>query len=78
MNGDFLWPLPHLSNLNKNWDLSQRPLVDAAKIGEVAEISPASAYKLIVDFEQFGILNEVTGGKRGKQYLFDSYLQLFK
>jgi Fic family protein len=58
--------------------LYQRPLVDAAKIGEVAEISPASAYKLIVDLEQFGILKEITGGKRGKQYLFDSYLQLFK
>ena len=58
--------------------LYQRPLVDASKIGEVAEISPASAYKLIVDLEQFGILKEITGGKRGKQYLFDSYLQLFR
>lgn len=58
--------------------LYQRPLLDAAKIGEVAEISPASAYKLIVDLEQFGILQEITGGKRGKQYLFDSYLQLFR
>lgn len=58
--------------------LYQRPLVDAAKVGEVAEISPASAYKLIVDLEQFGILKEITGGKRGKQYLFDNYLQLFR
>ncbi|HBA72449.1 MAG: cell filamentation protein Fic [Geobacteraceae bacterium GWC2_55_20] len=58
--------------------LYRQPLVDAAKVGEVAEISPASAYKLIVDLEQFGILKEITGGKRGKQYLFDSYLQLFR
>lgn len=58
--------------------LYQRPLADAAKVGEVAEISPASAYKLIADLEQFGILKEITGGKRGKNYLFDSYLQLFK
>lgn len=58
--------------------LYQRPLIDAAKVGEVAEISPASAYKLIADLEQFGILKEITGGKRGKQYLFDSYLQLFR
>ncbi len=58
--------------------LYQRPLVDAAKIGEVAEVSPASAYKLIVDLEQFGILKEITGGKRGKRYLFDSYVQLFR
>ena len=58
--------------------LYQQPLVDAAKIGAIAEISPASAYKLIADLEQFGILKEITGGKRGKQYLFDSYLQLFR
>lgn len=58
--------------------LYQRPMVDAAKVGEVAGISPASAYKLIADLEQFGILKEITGGKRGKQYVFSAYLQLFK
>ncbi len=58
--------------------LYQRPLIDAAKVGTVAEISRASAYKLIADLEQFGILNEITGGKRGKMYLFSTYLDLFK
>jgi Fic family protein len=58
--------------------LYQRPMIDAAKVGEVAGISAASAYKLIVDLEQFGILKEITGGKRGKQYVFSAYLQLFK
>ena len=58
--------------------LYQRPLIDAAKVGEVAEISPASAYKLIADLEQFEILKEITGGKRGKNYLFSRYVQLFK
>ena len=58
--------------------LYQHPMIDAAKVGEVAEISPASAYKLIADLEQFGILKEITGGKRGKMYVFDAYLQLFK
>jgi Fic family protein len=58
--------------------LYQRPMVDAAKVAKVAEISPASAYKLIVDLEQFGILKEITGGKRGKHYMFASYVQLFK
>ena len=56
----------------------QQPLVDAAKVGEVADISPASAYKLIADLEELGILREITGGKRGKHYLFDQYLNLFK
>ena len=58
--------------------LYQRPMIDAAKVGEVAEISPASAYKLIADLERFGILKEITGGKRGKMYVFAAYLQLFK
>ena len=58
--------------------LYQRPMIDAAKAGEVAGISPASAYKLIADLEQFEILKEITGGKRGKQYVFSAYLQLFK
>ena len=58
--------------------LYQRPLVNAAKVGKVTDISPASVYKLIADLEQFGILKEITGSKRGKSYLFASYLQLFK
>jgi Fic family protein len=58
--------------------LYQRPMIDAAKVGEVARVSPASAYKLIADLEKFGILKEITGSKRGKQYVFFAYLQLFK
>lgn len=58
--------------------LYQHPMIDAAKVGEVADISPASAYKLIADLEQFGILKEITGGKRGKMYVFSAYLQLFQ
>lgn len=58
--------------------LYQRPIVNAAKVGEVAGVSPASAYKLIADLEQFGILKEITGSKRGKMYMFDAYLKLFK
>lgn len=58
--------------------LYQRPMIDAAKVGVVAEISSASAYKLIADLEKFGILKEITGGKRGKIYVFHDYLKLFK
>ena len=58
--------------------LYQHPMIDAAMVAKVAEISPASAYKLIADLENFGILKEITGGKRGKLYLFDEYLKLFE
>jgi Fic family protein len=57
--------------------LYQRPIIDAAKVGAVRETSPASAYKLIGDLVQFGILEEITGRKRGKQYIFMAYLRLF-
>ena len=58
--------------------LYQRPVINAAKVGAVAGITPPSAYKLVADLERFGILKEITGGKRGKMYSFDAYLQLFK
>lgn len=58
--------------------LYQHPMIDASKLSKVAEISSASAYKLIADLEQFEILIEITGGKRGKMYIFDAYLKLFK
>lgn len=58
--------------------LYQHPLIDAAKVGAVAEVSPASAYKLIADLERFGILREITGGKRSKTYVFGAYLKLFQ
>lgn len=58
--------------------LYQRPLIDAGKVGEIAEISPASAYKLIGDLERLEVLREITGGKRGKHYLFNNYVRLFK
>lgn len=57
--------------------LYQRPVIDAARVSEAAEVSPASAYKLIADFERLEILTEITGGKRGKTYMFSSYLRLF-
>ena len=58
--------------------LYQRPIIDAAKLGEIAKVSPASAYKLIADLERFEILVEITGSKRGKMYVFSAYLGLFK
>lgn len=57
--------------------LYQHPLADAAKVSEAAEVSPASAYKLIADFEKLEILREITGGKRGKMYMFTAYISLF-
>ncbi len=57
--------------------LYKRPMINATRAAKAAEVSLASAYKLIADFERLEILTEITGGKRGKMYLFSSYLHLF-
>lgn len=57
--------------------LYQRPLIDASRVATTVDVSPASAYRLIADLERLGILKEITGGKRGRLYIFSNYLQLF-
>lgn len=67
------------ANANKIMDyLYQHPIVNAAKVGKIVSISPASAYKLIADLERFGILKEITGSKRDKMYVFGAYVKLFE
>lgn len=58
--------------------LYQRPLINASKIAEVTSISLPSAYKLVKELETLGIVQEITGAKRGKQYWFYEYIDLFK
>jgi len=58
--------------------LYQKPVIHAQKIAEVTGQSPASGYKLLADFERLNILVEVTGGQRGKLYVFKEYLDYFK
>ena len=58
--------------------LYQRPVINADKVSEIADISMPSAYKLIGVMEEIEILKEVTGGQRGRVYVFEDYLKLFK
>jgi Fic family protein len=58
--------------------LYNRPLVNAEKVSEITGISMPSAYKLIIDLEELDILKEITGGQRGRVYMFDNYLRLFR
>ena len=57
--------------------LLKRPVIDVNKIIEITEVSPKTAYNLITDMEGLKILQEVTGGKRGRVYVFKQYLNLF-
>ena len=58
--------------------LFKTPVVDAKMVGDVSAISPPTAYKLIARFVEAGLLKEITGAKRGRLFLFDPYLSLFK
>ena len=54
------------------------PVVDAKGVAKAADISAPTAYKLLGRFVEHGLLEEITGAKRGRLFLFRSYLQLFK
>ena len=58
--------------------LYQRPIIDAQKVKDLTGLSSPSVYKLIEELEKLEILTEITGGKRGKIYLFREYIKLFK
>lgn len=53
------------------------PYIDAAGVREITKLTPASVYQLIKSLENIGILTEITGGKRDKQYVFNEYLNIF-
>ena len=55
----------------------QHPLVDAQKVSEITGLSMPSSYTLISELEQLEIINEITGAKRGKNYSFQEYINLF-
>jgi Fic family protein len=60
------------------YHLYQKPIINTSVIGKATGLSGASAYKLARDMENLGIFKEVTGSQRGKVYVFEEYLNLFR
>jgi len=58
--------------------LFQRPVIDARKVHELTGLSSPTVYKVLNELEKQGILYEITGNKRGRRYVFNEYIQLFK
>lgn len=58
--------------------LYQRPLLDASKVKTITGLSYPAVYKLIEQLEQLQIIREITGSRRGKQYVYDEYISIFK
>lgn len=56
----------------------QRPVLSARDVVQVLGGSPTSINKLLIDFEDLGILRETTGYKRNRLFVFGEYLALFE
>ena len=54
-----------------------KPLTNVNKVAEITGLSLPTAYKLVAELEELGIISEITGAKRGKQYWFHDYIRLF-
>ncbi len=57
--------------------LFTQPVLNAQDVAELLDISQVSAYKIIGDFINAGILNETTGFKRNRYFVFKEYLDIF-
>jgi len=58
--------------------LYKNPFTNAAHVARVTGASPPAAYSLLSELEGLGILEETTGGKRGRKYFFKEYLDLIR
>ena len=57
--------------------LFERPLINVNVASEYLGVSWPTANKLVQQFEEAGILGEVTGHKRNRVYRYDPYVALF-
>ncbi|NQW40344.1 MAG: Fic family protein [Cryomorphaceae bacterium] len=57
--------------------LYTKPIINAAKVVDVTQVTSPTAYTLLHELENLGILHEVSGAKRKRVYVFKDYLSLF-
>lgn len=58
-------------------ELYKQPIVDTAYVSESLGIHTSTANRLIRDFQELGILEELTGYKRNRIFAFNEYINLF-
>lgn len=58
--------------------LYQNPIIDSNSICDLLDIAPSTANRLILDFQKEGILEELTGFKRNRKYIFREYFDIFQ
>lgn len=57
--------------------LFQRPLVNVNLVAADVDVTFPTANRLVAKFEELGILEEVTGQRRSRQFRYEPYLRLF-
>jgi Fic family protein len=58
--------------------LYQNPITDSNSVCFLLDIAPSTANRLIIDFQRDGILEELTGFKRNRKYIFREYFNIFQ
>lgn len=58
--------------------LYSKPIIDAQKVSEIIGKSHTPAYNLLAVLEDLGIVKEITKAQRGKLYVFNDYIELYK
>lgn len=58
-------------------ELYKQPILDGMQIADLLGVHPSTANRLIKEFQSMGILSEITGYKRNRNYAFKKYIHLF-
>ena len=58
--------------------LYNQPIIDAQRVSQITGKSLRPSYNMLSILEELGIIKEITGGQRGKLFLFFDYIDLFK
>ncbi len=57
--------------------LYQRPVISINRVSSLLNVGHNTAASLVKNFEELGILQEISGSKRNRLYAFTPYIQLF-
>ena len=58
--------------------LFEQPIVNVRLVEQQVKCAFVTADKLLKQFEELGIVKEVTGGQRNRRYEYSPYLALFE
>jgi Fic family protein len=57
--------------------LFENPIITAGKLVDEMKIAHSTANRLLLDFEKLKIIEEYTGFKRNRKFIFKEYFEIF-